>query len=96
MDLLFIRDGLIVNLERVSLLRFAFVQEIWRPGKGGAPAIVGASKPSADATAGPEPPVTPELIVKARIIGAAMTPQGRPLKPEAMHPSLGEYLIEGT
>lgn len=59
-----------LNVERVSRLKLAFLQDIYR-----------------------EP--DDELVVTARIIAAAMSETGRPVRPEEMHPAIAEVLGPG-
>jgi acyl-CoA thioester hydrolase len=73
------RFRVLVGLERVSKLRIAFVQEIYR---------LSDDPAEADRTQ-PDPK---SLAIRARIIGVVVSATGRPILPEKMHPRFAELL----
>ena len=73
-----------VGLERVSTLRIAFVQDIYRL------ADAGHAADTAE-TNGVELD-RKNLAIQARIIGAVISASGRPIPPEEMHPRFAELL----
>ncbi len=67
-----------VNVERVSKLRIAFVQDIFRSSDVG-----DADKHHVGLD---------DLAVRARIITAVISSSGRPMVPEKMHPRMAELI----
>lgn len=86
------RFAVSVVMERISPLRFAFLQEIRVSARETDPGIPG---PQGRLT--PTEFATLPLATSARIIATAITASGRPVPPEKWHPSMAEILaaLEG-